>query len=29
MGVVKEFDGLALCDGKDPAGNLFQISNRP
>lgn len=28
MGKVKDFGGLVLCDGKDPDGNLFQISNR-
>jgi hypothetical protein len=21
-------DGLKLCDGKDPEGNVFQVSNR-
>jgi hypothetical protein len=21
-------DGLKLCDGKDPEGNVFQLSNR-
>ncbi len=28
MGKVKDLGGLVLCDGKDPDGNLFQISNR-
>jgi hypothetical protein len=28
LGPVKELGGLALCDGKDPDGNPFQISNR-
>lgn len=28
MGKVKDFGSLVLCDGKDPEGNLFQISNR-
>lgn len=28
MGKVKDFGALVLCDGKDPEGNLFQISNR-
>ena len=25
---VRAFEGLEFCDGKDPEGNLFQISNR-
>ena len=29
MGKLKDYGGLVLCDGKDPEGNLFQISNRP
>lgn len=28
MGRVLELDGLALCNGIDPEGNVFQISNR-
>ena len=28
MGKVKSKDGLDLCEGKDPDGNPFQISNR-
>jgi catechol 2,3-dioxygenase-like lactoylglutathione lyase family enzyme len=28
MDEVERFDGLQLCDGVDPAGNVFQISNR-
>jgi predicted enzyme related to lactoylglutathione lyase len=28
MGVVKSSATLAFCDGKDPEGNPFQISNR-
>lgn len=29
MGSVKEFGRLRLCDGRDPEGNAFQLSNRP
>ncbi|MCH9650057.1 MAG: hypothetical protein K0U98_17605 [Deltaproteobacteria bacterium] len=29
MGPVQEFGSLHLCDGMDPEGNIFQISNRP
>ncbi len=29
MGSLKIFGALHLCDGKDPEGNIFQISNRP
>jgi len=29
LGKVKLADGLHLCDGKDPEGNAFQLSNRP
>jgi catechol-2,3-dioxygenase len=29
FGKVKDFGDLALCDGKDPEGNLTQLSNRP
>ena len=29
LGLVKSKDGLDLCEGKDPDGNPFQISNRP
>jgi hypothetical protein len=29
MGPVISGDGLALCDGTDPAGYVFQLSNRP
>ena len=29
LGMVKSKDGLDLCEGKDPDGNPFQISNRP
>jgi len=28
LGKVKSKDGLDLCEGKDPDGNPFQISNR-
>jgi predicted enzyme related to lactoylglutathione lyase len=28
MGQVTRFEALALCDGVDPEGNVFQISNR-
>jgi catechol 2,3-dioxygenase-like lactoylglutathione lyase family enzyme len=28
MDEVERFDGLQLCDGVDPEGNVFQISNR-
>ena len=28
MGEVRQFGALALCDGTDPEGNVFQISNR-
>jgi hypothetical protein len=28
MGKVLVIDELALCNGKDPEGNVFQISNR-
>jgi len=29
VGPVRSFDGIDLCDGRDPDGNRFQISNRP
>jgi len=29
MGPVKGFGTLHRCDGKDPEGNVFQISDRP
>ena len=29
MGTFKRFGALELCDGTDPDGNTFQISNRP
>ncbi len=29
MGRVMKSGALTLCDGKDPDGNPFQISNRP
>ncbi len=29
MGPVKVFGELHLCDGDDPDGNRFQLSNRP
>ena len=29
MGRLMGKDGLAFCDGKDPDGTPFQISNRP
>lgn len=29
MGKVKSGAGLDLCEGRDPDGNPFQISNRP
>jgi predicted enzyme related to lactoylglutathione lyase len=28
MGAVRKFGQLVLCDGQDPEGNVFQISNR-
>ena len=28
LGPVKAFGQIQLCDGQDPEGNLFQISNR-
>jgi predicted enzyme related to lactoylglutathione lyase len=28
MGEVKKFGSLVLCDGQDPEGHVFQISNR-
>jgi predicted enzyme related to lactoylglutathione lyase len=28
MGDVSRFGSLALCDGQDPEGHVFQISNR-
>ena len=28
MGKVKAFGDLVLCDGRDPEGNVFQLSNR-
>ncbi len=28
MGKIFTFDGISICDGKDPEGNLFQISSR-
>ena len=29
MGEIKKFGKLAFCDGRDPEGHVFQISNRP
>ncbi len=29
LGPVRRFGALHLCDGRDPAGNAIQISNRP
>lgn len=29
FGKVMDFDGLHLCEGKDPEGNVIQLSNRP
>jgi len=29
MGEVKTWGKLRLCDGQDPEGHVFQISNRP
>jgi hypothetical protein len=29
MGKMRSFDGIELCDGRDPEGNLFQVSSRP
>lgn len=29
FGRVMVFDKLHLCDGRDPEGNVFQLSNRP
>lgn len=28
FGPVKKFGGLHLCDGRDPEGNVLQVSNR-
>jgi hypothetical protein len=28
MGKIHSFTGIDICDGKDPEGNLFQISSR-
>lgn len=28
MGKIHSFDGINICDGKDPEGNLFQVSSR-
>ncbi len=28
MGKIHSFEGIDFCDGKDPEGNLFQISSR-
>jgi predicted enzyme related to lactoylglutathione lyase len=28
MGEVRKFGALVLCDGQDPEGHVFQISNR-
>jgi catechol 2,3-dioxygenase-like lactoylglutathione lyase family enzyme len=28
-GKVRSFDGIAICDGKDPEGNAWQLSRRP
>jgi catechol 2,3-dioxygenase-like lactoylglutathione lyase family enzyme len=28
MGKISSFSGIDICDGKDPEGNLFQISSR-
>jgi predicted enzyme related to lactoylglutathione lyase len=29
MGKVHQFGSLTLCDGRDPEGHVFQLSNRP
>ncbi len=29
LGPVRQFGDLHLCDGTDPEGNIFQLSNRP
>ena len=29
MGPVRNLGRLHLCDGQDPEGNVFQLSNRP
>jgi hypothetical protein len=29
LGPVRRFGKLELCDGRDPEGNVLQISNRP
>jgi len=29
MGEIRKFGSLAYCDGQDPEGHVFQISNRP
>ena len=29
MGPLRRFGSLELCDGVDPEGNVFQLSNRP
>jgi predicted enzyme related to lactoylglutathione lyase len=28
MGKVMKFESLVMCDGRDPEGHVFQISNR-
>jgi predicted enzyme related to lactoylglutathione lyase len=28
MGAISTFAGIAMCDGRDPDGNRFQISSR-
>jgi hypothetical protein len=28
MGKLRKFGALMLCDGQDPEGHVFQISNR-
>jgi predicted enzyme related to lactoylglutathione lyase len=29
MGEIRKFGELVFCDGQDPEGHIFQISNRP
>jgi predicted enzyme related to lactoylglutathione lyase len=29
MGKIHSYGSLTFCDGKDPEGHVFQISNRP
>jgi predicted enzyme related to lactoylglutathione lyase len=29
MGKIHRFDNFVFCDGQDPEGHVFQLSNRP